>query len=351
MIVISSWFSCGLPLTAGAALLLDDLKMCIKYFAFALLWFPGVLHAQSTTQACDAPTLDGGFFAPKQETYSHGTKLSYTCNEGRQLAMKGWWATSTCHNGRWSHQPQCIGKLHFLLTLKRIAYNIDYVMNACSVPPKIPHAVIVHQDYQEVFAAGSEVQYECEDGYTAEGAHNKKSVCTQGSWAQGPTCSKSEGVTLCLCGSRESTRYSAKKGTDSAVRSCGARPSIENAIIVEEGPMYLKYQCNGFYKLVGPDTVNCYSDGSWSKLPTCEEAFCVVDPARYARHGLAVTQSEYMREGETKTFRCTTRGSYAYVRCTNRKIFTGSELLTDKLTASSLGCSDYLHGYYVSVLL
>lgn len=63
-------------------------------------------------------------------------------------------------------------------------------MNACSVPPKIPHAVIVHQDYQEVFAAGSEVQYECEDGYTAEGAHNTKSVCTQGSWTQGPTCSK-----------------------------------------------------------------------------------------------------------------------------------------------------------------
>ncbi|XP_039458695.1 complement factor H-like [Oreochromis aureus] len=282
--------------------------MCIKYFAFALLWFPGVLHAQSTTQACDAPTLDGGFFAPKQETYSHGTKLSYTCNEGRQLAMKGWWATSTCHNGRWSHQPQCIES-----------------MNACSVPPKIPHAVIVHQDYQEVFAAGSEVQYECEDGYTAEGAHNKKSVCTQGSWAQGPTCTSS---------STSDSNNRDSRPMLMNVRSCGARPSIENAIIVEEGPMYLKYQCNGFYKLVGPDTVNCYSDGSWSKLPTCEEAFCVVDPARYARHGLAVTQSEYMREGETKTFRCTTRGSYAYVRCTNRKI------------ALTRCCSDYLHGYY-----
>uniref|UniRef100_A0AAZ1Y5S6 Sushi domain-containing protein n=1 Tax=Oreochromis aureus TaxID=47969 RepID=A0AAZ1Y5S6_OREAU len=308
--------------------------MCIKYFAFALLWFPGVLHAQSTTQACDAPTLDGGFFAPKQETYSHGTKLSYTCNEGRQLAMKGWWATSTCHNGRWSHQPQCIaasktweGRICYFTgmvgrekkgrhketrTMREKTKDLvltagtgsEKCMNACSVPPKIPHAVIVHQDYQEVFAAGSEVQYECEDGYTAEGAHNKKSVCTQGSWAQGPTCTSS----------------STSDSNNRDIRSCGARPSIENAIIVEEGPMYLKYQCNGFYKLVGPDTVNCYSDGSWSKLPTCEEAFCVVDPARYARHGLAVTQSEYMREGETKTFRCTTRGSYAYVRCTNRKI-------------------------------
>uniref|UniRef100_A0AAZ1XNJ2 Sushi domain-containing protein n=1 Tax=Oreochromis aureus TaxID=47969 RepID=A0AAZ1XNJ2_OREAU len=284
MIVISSWFSCGLPLTAGAALLLDDLKMCIKYFAFALLWFPGVLHAQSTTQACDAPTLDGGFFAPKQETYSHGTKLSYTCNEGRQLAMKGWWATSTCHNGKWSHQPQCIGK------------SCKY-MNACSVPPKIPHAVIVHQDYQEVFAAGSEVQYECEDGYTAEGAHNKKSVCTQGSWTQGPTCTE---YTMIIY---------LHSLTSIPVQSCGARPYIENAVIVEEGPMYLKYQCNRYYKLAGPEAVSCYSDAHWSKLPTCEEAFCVVDPARY------------MREGETKPFPCTTKDYYINVRCTNRRIF------------------------------
>ncbi|XP_019203751.1 complement factor H-like isoform X1 [Oreochromis niloticus] len=282
--------------------------MCIKYFAFALLWFPGVLHAQSTTQGCDAPTLDGGFFAPKQETYSHGTKLSYTCNEGRQLAMKGWWATSTCHNGRWSHQPQCIES-----------------MNACSVPPKIPHAVIVHQDYQEVFAAGSEVQYECEDGYTAEGAHNKKSVCTQGSWTQGPTCTSS---------STSDSNNRDSRPMLMNVRSCGARPNIENAVIVEEGPMYLKYQCKSYYRLVGPDTVSCYSDGSWSELPTCEEAYCVMDPARSAGYGLVVTQSEYIKEGEAKGFHCTTRGYYAFVRCTNRKIV---------LTRC---CSDHGHRYY-----
>uniref|UniRef100_A0A669EH73 Sushi domain-containing protein n=1 Tax=Oreochromis niloticus TaxID=8128 RepID=A0A669EH73_ORENI len=317
MIVISSWFSCGLPLTAGAALLLDDLKMCIKYFAFALLWFPGVLHAQSTTQGCDAPTLDGGFFAPKQETYSHGTKLSYTCNEGRQLAMKGWWATSTCHNGRWSHQPQCIGKSCKYREVCLLNPNWELVpqkkesMNACSVPPKIPHAVIVHQDYQEVFAAGSEVQYECEDGYTAEGAHNKKSVCTQGSWTQGPTCTSSSTSDS----NNRDTEYTMIILLQSLsfilVRSCGARPNIENAVIVEEGPMYLKYQCKSYYRLVGPDTVSCYSDGSWSELPTCEGI---------AGYGLVVTQSEYIKEGEAKGFHCTTRGYYAFVRCTNRKI-------------------------------
>lgn len=66
--------------------------------------------AQSVTQSCSAPRLDGGLFDPKQEIYSHGTKLTYTCNDGRKPAAQGWWATSTCENGSWSPQPQCIGK-------------------------------------------------------------------------------------------------------------------------------------------------------------------------------------------------------------------------------------------------
>ncbi|XP_078029313.1 complement factor H-like isoform X2 [Epinephelus lanceolatus] len=85
--------------------------MCIRYLGFILLiWFPRALHAQSAAQSCSAPRLDGGFFAPKQQTYSDGTELSYTCDEGHKPAVKGWWATSTCHNGKWSPEPQCIGR-------------------------------------------------------------------------------------------------------------------------------------------------------------------------------------------------------------------------------------------------
>ncbi|XP_039878238.1 complement factor H-like isoform X2 [Simochromis diagramma] len=267
--------------------------MCIKYFAFALLWFPGVLHAQSTTQACDAPTLDGGFFAPKQETYSQGTKLSYTCNEGRTLAMKGWWATSTCHNGKWSHQPQCIES-----------------MNACSVPPKIPHAVIVHQDYQEVFAAGSEVQYECEDGYTAEGAHNKKSVCTQGSWTAVPTCrSSNEGDTR--------LRYT-------TIQNCGNFPVIENAVAQQTSQYYLTYRCQRLYRLVGPERVRCISSGlMWSNLPKCRANFCAVntnDNRAYISVGTV-----HIENGEEERVECVKQHSwwlehYSKVRCINGRV-------------------------------
>uniref|UniRef100_A0A3P9BJ07 Sushi domain-containing protein n=1 Tax=Maylandia zebra TaxID=106582 RepID=A0A3P9BJ07_9CICH len=330
------WFSCGLPLTAGAALLLDDLKMCIKYFAFALLWFPGVLHAQSTTQACDAPTLDGGFFAPKQETYSQGTKLSYTCNEGRTLAMKGWWATSTCHNGKWSHQLQCIGKSS---TNKRPCSGINNVfesksnftesMNACSVPPKIPHAVIVHQDYQEVFAAGSEVQYECEDGYTAEGAHNTKSVCTQGSWTQGPTCrSSNEGDTRLryttmhylsdslVCFQKYSCVFI-------SVQSCGNFPVIENAVAQQTSRYYLIYRCQRLYRLVGPERVKCISSGTWSNLPECRVNFCAVntnDNPEYKSVGTV-----HIENGEEERVECVKPHSWSFehyskVRCINGRV-------------------------------
>ena len=42
----------------------------------------------------------------------------------------------------------------------------------------------------------SEVQYQCEDKYTIEGATNKKKIyCLSGKWTEGPVCSK---WTLCL---------------------------------------------------------------------------------------------------------------------------------------------------------
>lgn len=68
------------------------------------------ISAQSAAQPCRAPRLVGGYFVPVQETYSHGTKLAYACENGQKLTVEGWWATSTCQKGTWSHKPQCIGK-------------------------------------------------------------------------------------------------------------------------------------------------------------------------------------------------------------------------------------------------
>lgn len=66
---------------------------------------------------------------------------------------------------------------------------------ACGEPPKRPHAVIIHKIYQEVFAEDSKVYYQCEDGYTVQGAHNISIFCIAGNWTDAQACSK---WTVCL---------------------------------------------------------------------------------------------------------------------------------------------------------
>ena len=60
----------------------------------------------------------------------------------------------------------------------------------CRAPPKVPHAVITHQGYQELFPEDAQVKYECEDGYSIEGSHNNILFCLSGTWTDAPMCSK-----------------------------------------------------------------------------------------------------------------------------------------------------------------
>ncbi|XP_034411338.1 complement factor H-related protein 1-like [Cyclopterus lumpus] len=190
--------------------------------------------AQSTTESCPAPRLEAGYWVPVQDFYKHETKLPYACNKGRKPAAEGWWATSTCLNGIWSPQPQCIDEKACIAAdianakyteqqgswyedghTIRITCNEEYdpkgwkdtakcidgkwspvlvcekSLRACGAPPQIPHAVIILQGYQDLFAAGTELQYECEDGYTVEGGDTKTSIhCIARKWTDGPVCSK-----------------------------------------------------------------------------------------------------------------------------------------------------------------
>ncbi|XP_038574395.1 complement factor H-like isoform X6 [Micropterus salmoides] len=416
--------------------------MCVRYVGFVLLvWFPGVLHGQS----CDAPSLSGGYIVPEQEKYSHETELTYACSPGYKPAVEGWWAKSTCQNGKWSHKPQCIDEKACLPPVIPNAiytenqngwYEDRYVIRitcdkgyepkgrdvtaicingtwssvpvceksilACGEPPKIPHAVIIHQRYQEIFAVDSEVQYECEDGYTVEGAE-KSIFCIAGTWTKGPPCSRvtrpetghggstvggaggggttsaergtqppEEGaclppeipnakytenqngwyedgsrlgvtcvqgyepkgwqVTICRSGTWSSVpvceRSSATSGSNDrdsqpafmSIDHCGEHPNVPNGDVVQVNRMSLKYQCNAFYTRVGSDTVTCYSDGSWSDLPICKEAFCVVDHTRHRWDNFQLSGVEYIKEGEKKTFPCIYSSWSRVFQCINGRI-------------------------------
>ncbi|XP_060900172.1 complement factor H-like isoform X2 [Labrus mixtus] len=395
--------------------------MWVRYLGFVILFgLPGALHAQP----CGAPGLDGGYFVPEQETYSHEIEITYACDSGRKPAVEGWWATSTCQNGVWSPEPQCIGEEDCLPpeipnakfnkkqsgwynpgNTIRVTCDNEYELknrdatavclngtwtsvpvceirnNTCGEPPQIPHAVIIGQKYQEIFAADSEVRYECEDGYSVEGAESQKNIfCISGSWSEGPKCRRGTRQNTGHGGSVEVTT-SAGSGTQTVgggsgssaggtagghststesgtqpggggrgsgdvvrggptitgssttsvsndrnskpafipVNECGVSPVIPNGVVVQTERLYLKYQCNSYYTRVGPEIVVCTNDGRWSELPFCQEAFCVVDLAQYSGIQIRQTGKEYIKEGETKKVYCS---SYEYVifTCTQGRL-------------------------------
>ncbi|XP_041658269.1 complement factor H-related protein 1-like [Cheilinus undulatus] len=423
--------------------------MRTRYFGFLLLiGLPAALYAQSAHWPCRAPSLVGGYFVPEKQIYPHGSEITYSCESGRKPAVEGWWATSTCQNGEWSHEPRCIDERACVpLEIPNGKYNkrrtgwygesstirvtcedgyelknwsatatclngawssvpiCEISINACSTPPKVPHAVIVGQRFQEVYPADSEVQYECEDGYTVEGAVSKKTIiCMAGNWTEGPTCSKQTTPDTGHSGPEEAdssgghstspgsgTRTGSGDGVDRpgtghggstgqggdrqpvggggghgsgqgghatggtagghitptgsgagpasggssstsglddrnnrpafiSVDQCGVAPVIQNSVLVEEDRMYLKYQCNAFYTLEGSDTVACYSDQTWSELPQCKEAFCVLDLSLYHENGFQLTEKQFVKEGETKSFSCIWQDWEKRFTCTNGRL-------------------------------
>ncbi|XP_061587261.1 coagulation factor XIII B chain-like isoform X2 [Cololabis saira] len=207
--------------------------MLVRFLGFVLLAvLPGALHAQEDL-SCAPPVLNGGYFSPKLNKYSKET-LTYSCDTGKKPVVEGWWATATCQDGIWSPEPQCIDERscippiipnrkyvetqngwyeerHIITVQCDNGYELqsqgkgsnikcnngkwshlpvcEKRQNACDMPPKIRNAVIVGQEPQEVFAASSELKYECEEGYdTGTAATRRRVVCQDGTWTQGPAC-------------------------------------------------------------------------------------------------------------------------------------------------------------------
>ncbi|KAM9323091.1 complement factor H-like [Pholidichthys leucotaenia] len=385
--VLHRYQSLGVKLTPRKFFRISD-RMHVRNLGFVLLvWFPAVKHAESEEKSCKRPSFQQGYFVPDRQTYDHGATVFYSCDAGLKPADVSWWASSTCENGEWTHELKCIDENACLPPVipnaihepKKPLYAASDTIDVtcqngydlqrsspsrstcrkgewsplavckmgdfkCSEPPKIPHAVII-QEYQEVFAEGSKVEYECENGFTAE-ANTKTSVCRNRDWIGGPTCKNSTGVS----GAGENAspgdrRTDTGTGTDDLstsqptgttsetngrgptnpiipTRFCGDPPVIPNAV-VEQNHNALIYRCNSYYKIVGPETVVCFSNGpSWSELPTCEEAFCTMDPAVYASHYFKPVTYEQLREGEVKYINCNACGVFIYVKCINKKIFS-----------------------------
>ena len=111
------------------------------------------------------------------------------------------------------------------------------------------------------------------------------------------------------------------------INNCGRYPRVSNGDVVETGPLFLKYQCSSLYKRVGPQKVVCYSDGTWSPLPTCKAAFCEVDTADY--YQLENAGVKFIGDGQKVKLKCEKlklywiNDHYSEVQCTDRRIRLG----------------------------
>ncbi|XP_029929850.1 complement factor H-like [Myripristis murdjan] len=339
------------------------------------------MSVQSQEESCWAPRLDGGYVVPAQQSYTHGSSITYACDNGRKPAVESWWATSSCQNGEWQPAPQCIDEKS---CLPPVIHNAQYTENphgwysdsekiritcnsgyefknqdttavckngtwtsvptcdksnkACDAPPKIPHAVIINQEYHDLFPEDSIVTYQCEDGFTVGGdATEQLLYCIVGNWTQTQPCmggarpgvghggGASGGGGAGNTGGGHSG-VSAGRDTQPAgggggppgdsglgssvdgpplsqISRCGEFPILTNGAVARTEIWSLTYECSDFYKLEGPAQVMCYSSGSWSELPTCKVNFCTVDTADYADL-LQLGQLKYIKERETQNLDC-----------------------------------------------
>ncbi|XP_077376976.1 complement factor H-related protein 1-like [Festucalex cinctus] len=379
--------------------------MFLRCLGFVLvLSYSGELHAQSSTKDCQAPQLEGGFLLPQRDTYSHGSRLAYACNTGYRPPIEGWWATSVCFNGLWTHTPQCIdengclppnipngkcdpspeGSLYNDGSVVRIKCDEGYEHKlsatatcqkghwsdlpscepsetSCNEPAKIPNAVLLHK-YQDIFADKTKVQYECEDGYSVEKANARKLItCDAGVWKGALSCIRSkpapeededtsddiakpadrsrgsgggvgantgdatgastggDTITESETGSATTSDKPGRSPLVTAVANCGNAPHVPNGDVVQRNPRFIKYACNAFYKRIGPNKVMCYSNGTWSELPTCKEAYCEVDLDVYKSYFIQESGTIFVKEGEAKRVQCMWSEYFSQITCVNRK--------------------------------
>ncbi|KAG7227253.1 hypothetical protein INR49_013913 [Caranx melampygus] len=215
-----------------------------------------------TTQSCEPPTLDGGYFFPDEDIYLHGALLTYACEKGLKPSVEGWWASSTCENGKWVHEPQCIDEQDCIL-------------------PTIPNGQ--NTENVTVFKNGDTLHIKCNKGYD-----HKDDVatarCENGEWSSLPICEKN----ATACGHPPKVPHAVilqqgymevfpaappiNTGTNEreisvSVSKCGTHPTIEHGDILEADAKFLRIWCNVFYRRVGPEkVVVALQEENWRSL-------------------------------------------------------------------------------------
>uniref|UniRef100_A0A8D1T1H3 Sushi domain-containing protein n=1 Tax=Sus scrofa TaxID=9823 RepID=A0A8D1T1H3_PIG len=218
-------------------------------------------------------------FEPKK--YAHGTRLSYTCEDGFEISEK----EIICHMGKWSSLPQCVGR-------------------PCAPPPEIQNGAVAQE--KDSYLYGEEVTYNCDEGFGIDGPASIR--CLGEKWSHPPECINTDCFDLptfndaVVIGPKKPSYRSGEQVTFKCLQyfqlegpntirciksrwigkpacrdvSCVNPPSVENAVILDKRSRYqpgerARYECIKPYALYGDVEVMCFN-GSWTKPPQCKDS-------------------------------------------------------------------------------
>ncbi|XP_026208553.1 sushi, von Willebrand factor type A, EGF and pentraxin domain-containing protein 1 isoform X3 [Anabas testudineus] len=185
-----------------------------------------------------------------------GGTISLSCPPGFQLQGPG--VTECQLGGRWAPSLS----------------TVSCELVVCEKPPPVDYGVIEGDSYNY----GDFVMYSCLPGFDLKG--DSIQTCQgDGSWSgTQPVC---------------------------VGQSCGPPPTVQNAQVQVTGETYLhnaSYDCNVGLQLVGPKTLICLANGTWSlPAPTCEVAKACESPKRML-HGKV--QERHLNTGRAVEFQC-----------------------------------------------
>lgn len=58
------------------------------------------------TQGCQSPAIAQGYLVPEQESYEHGSEVSYACDSGLKSTSNTWWGVRL--NVKTVNGPTCL---------------------------------------------------------------------------------------------------------------------------------------------------------------------------------------------------------------------------------------------------
>nr|XP_005540363.1 PREDICTED: coagulation factor XIII B chain isoform X1 [Macaca fascicularis] len=126
---------------------------------------PKCIEGQERVACEEPPFVENGAANLHSKIYYNGDKVTYACKSGYLLRGSN---EITCNRGTWTLAPECVEN-----------------NENCKHPPVVMNGAVA-DGLLASYAAGSSVEYRCNEYYLLKGS--KISRCEQGKWSSPPVC-------------------------------------------------------------------------------------------------------------------------------------------------------------------